>query len=241
MIVQACLNGARPAAFHPALPTTPAALAADAEAAVAAGAAELHVHPRGPDGAESLQPAVIGAAVAAIRARLPGTPVGVSTGEWIERDEDRRLALIGGWKELPDYASVNLGEMGAPAVIERLRRLGVGIEAGLHTASDAERLVALGLGKLALRVLIEIDEQDLPMALAETEAIEAVLAVAGLRKPILLHGYDGTVWPLVRRAAERRYSTRVGLEDGAVLPEGTAAAGNAGLVAAAVGVVRGAR
>lgn len=54
MIVQACLNGARPAAYHPALSLTAAATAADAVACVAAGAAELHLHPREPDGRESL-------------------------------------------------------------------------------------------------------------------------------------------------------------------------------------------
>ncbi len=56
MIVQACLNGARPPGFHPKLPTTPAAIVADAAAAVAAGAQELHVHVRSEDERESLAP-----------------------------------------------------------------------------------------------------------------------------------------------------------------------------------------
>ena len=59
MIIQACLNGARPAGYHPALPLTPDAIAHDAAACVAAGAAELHIHPRGADGRESLAPDVI--------------------------------------------------------------------------------------------------------------------------------------------------------------------------------------
>ena len=50
MIVQACINGARRGDFHAALPLTAEAMARDAEACVAAGAAELHIHPRGPDG-----------------------------------------------------------------------------------------------------------------------------------------------------------------------------------------------
>ena len=49
--------------------------------------------------------------MAAIRAAIPGTLVGISTGAWIERDDDRRLAHMAAWRELPDYASVNLSEL----------------------------------------------------------------------------------------------------------------------------------
>jgi uncharacterized protein (DUF849 family) len=61
LIVQACINGARPAAFHPALPLTPDAMARDSAACTAAGAAEIHLHPRGPGGRESLAPAAMDA------------------------------------------------------------------------------------------------------------------------------------------------------------------------------------
>ncbi len=239
MIVQACLNGARLAAYHPALPLAVAAVAADAVACVAAGAAELHLHPRGPDGRESLAPAAMDATVLAVRRACPGTLAGVSTGAWIEGDADRTLACIENWRELPDYASVNLSEPGAPAVMERLWRRGIGVEAGLASAADAERLVALGLGARALRILIEIEAQDEGEALAVAEGIEAVLARAGLRRPVLLHGLDATVWRFVARAAERRFSTRVGLEDGCLLPDGAVSPGNAALVAAATGLFAG--
>src|ERR1700689_1534605 len=56
MIVQACMNGARDVDFHPALPLTVEAMARDGASCVAAGAAELHLHPRGPDRRESLGP-----------------------------------------------------------------------------------------------------------------------------------------------------------------------------------------
>ena len=54
MIVQACINGARAADYHPRLPWTPDAIACDSAACVAAGAAELHIHARSADGRESL-------------------------------------------------------------------------------------------------------------------------------------------------------------------------------------------
>ena len=234
MIVQACLNGARPVGYHPALPVTPEAIAADAAACVAAGAAEIHVHPRATDGTESLAPEVIDATVAALRRRLPGTAIGISSGAWIERDDIRRLALIAAWNELPDYASVNLAEEDAPAVIAALLARGIGVEAGIATASDAERLVAMGAGPRCLRLLIEIRGADWAAARAEADAIAAVFARAGLHRPVLLHGFDDLLWPFVRLAAERQLSTRIGLEDGATLPDGAMTAGNVALVQAAV-------
>ena len=85
----------------------------------------------------------------ALKTALPGTLVGISTGAWIEKDDDRLLAYIGRWSVLPDYASVNLGEKNAPAVIERLHRSGIAIEAGLAHPDDAKRLLSLGLDRLA--------------------------------------------------------------------------------------------
>ncbi|MAS03829.1 MAG: 3-keto-5-aminohexanoate cleavage enzyme [Ahrensia sp.] len=231
MIVQACLNGARPSDWHSRLPLTPEAMAQDAVRCISAGAAELHVHPRDAAGRESLF--AVDETVAALRSACPGTLIGVSTGDWIEKDQDRTLSAIEGWAEPPDYASVNLVEKDAPSTMDALLRRGVGIEAGLATVADAERLCTLPGRHRVLRVLIEIEEQDSGAALAAADAIARILQENGLRKPILLHGFDASVWPLVERTFERFWSTRVGLEDGRLLPDGTVAAGNADLVRAA--------
>jgi uncharacterized protein (DUF849 family) len=238
MIVQACINGARAAGFHPALPLTAHAMARDGAACIGAGAAELHIHPRGPDGRESLGPSTMDATLLTVRRACPGSFIGVSTGAWIEADASRTLAAIDSWRELPDYASVNLMEPEAPAVMERLRRRGVGIEAGLASVDDAERLAALKPGAQALRILVEMSEQNLSHALAITDTIVEVLERAEIRRPILLHGCDATVWRLAALAAERRWSTRVGLEDGARLPDGAIASGNAALMRAAIEIFR---
>jgi len=203
MIVQACINGVRRRDFHPKLPLDVQAMASDAAACVAAGAGELHIHPRGADGRESL--AAVDATVLAVRRACPGTLVGVSTGAWIENDAGRTRAAIAGWRELPDYASVNLSEADAPAVMELLRQRGVGIEAGLATTEDAERFVALADRSRVLRILIEIDIHDLAAALDEARGIGAVLERAEMRRPILLHGVDATVWPFVELARQRRW------------------------------------
>ncbi|TIW73122.1 MAG: 3-keto-5-aminohexanoate cleavage protein, partial [Mesorhizobium sp.] len=151
------------------------------------------------------------------------------------------LVAIAGWHELPDYASVNLSETAAPVVMESLRQRGIGIEAGLATIADAERLISLDHGGRVLRVLIEISEQALDEAFAVADGIEKVLERAGIRRSILLHGENATMWPFVQRAAGRKLSTRVGLEDGKELPDGGIAAGNAALVAAAVTIYRAGR
>ncbi len=138
------------------------------------------------------------------------------------------------WKELPDYASVNLSETDAPAVMELLRDRGVGVEAGLASVADADRFVKLDHCSRVLRILIEIEEQKLEAAYRLANDIAALLDHAGLRRPILLHGLDATVWPFVEMACRRRWSTRVGLEDGKQLADGTTARDNSDLIAAAV-------
>ncbi|MER8482221.1 3-keto-5-aminohexanoate cleavage protein [Mesorhizobium sp. M1322] len=241
MIVQTCINGARSADFHPQLPLDADAMARDGASCVAAGAAELHVHARGLDGRESLAPEAMDRTMLALRRACPGTLIGVSTGAWIENDDEQTLAAITGWSELPDYASVNLSEDAAPEVMQSLRQRGIGIEAGLASTTDAERLVRLDRGSQVLRILIEISEQELDVGLGVSDGIVAVLDRAGMRRAILLHGADATVWPFVHRAAERRWSTRVGLEDGKQLPDGTTASGNAALTAAAVAIFQAGR
>lgn len=234
MIIQACLNGNRDAAFHPMLPTTPEAIVADGLAAVHAGANEIHVHVRDKAGRETLNPDDVDRTVAALRGACPGTLIGISTGAWIESDDRRRRDFIRNWSVLPDHASVNLIEDDCAAVIALLHERGIAVEAGLWTAGDAEKWLSLGLAHAALRALIEINHQDEDQAIREVAAIEAVLARSAVVKPVLLHGADAMMWPLIDRAFARRYATRVGLEDGRLLPDGRMAPNNAELVAAAL-------
>jgi uncharacterized protein (DUF849 family) len=54
-----------------------------------------------------------------------------------------------------------------------------------------------------------------------------------LRLPVLLHGLDATKWPLYREALRLGLDTRIGLEDGKLLPSGATADGNEALIRAA--------
>lgn len=203
---------------------------------VEAGASELHIHPRSADGRESLS--AVDEVMVALRNACPGTLAGVSTGAWIEGDEETTRNCIRNWRVLPDYASVNLSEPDAPEIIDLLGRKGVGVEAGLATVSDAERFISLPQSHQVFRVLIEIEEQQQDDADRIADSIMLILGQAGVARPVLLHGFDATVWHFIRRARQRRWSTRVGLEDGRLLAEGSVAQSNAELVAEAVKIFR---
>ncbi|MGO4337402.1 3-keto-5-aminohexanoate cleavage protein [Labrys sp. KB_33_2] len=233
-MLQACLNGSRSRDFHPALACTPAELAYDAKAAIGAGAEELHVHPRGQDGEQSLEPADVGAALEAIRASVPGVPVGISTLWTIPPTGRARQAPMREWRTLPDYVSVNLSEEDAPEIMALMIQRRIGIEAGLATVADALRLVALPSAERCLRVLIEIEEQETAAGLHVAHEILAVLNHANLGLPIQLHGSDRTQWSMHDEAVRLGLDRRIGLEDGADLPDGTRAADNAELLRTAV-------
>ncbi|SFP41644.1 3-keto-5-aminohexanoate cleavage enzyme [Geodermatophilus dictyosporus] len=112
-MLHGCLNGARRPDEHPALPVTPQQLAVDAVAVRAAGAGGVHLHVKDPAGADTLAAVELAAALTAVRAAVPGLPVGVTTGAWAVPDPAARVAAVRSWTVLPDTASVNWHEDGA--------------------------------------------------------------------------------------------------------------------------------
>jgi uncharacterized protein (DUF849 family) len=229
-LLQAALNGSRSKADHPAVPITTAELVADARACVGAGAGAIHLHPRDADGRETLDSAIVDATVRAVREAC-GVPVGVSTGAWIERDPERRAELVGAWTA-PDYASVNLSEPGAVAVMDALRAAGIGIEAGVWTMEDALRLSKSGHADGLTRILVEMIDEPREAAAALASATQAVLDSLTIDAPRLQHGEGETTWPVLRDAIARGCDTRIGLED-TLVDETGAPADNAWLVRAA--------
>jgi uncharacterized protein (DUF849 family) len=228
MLLQAALNGDRAPSDHPAVPVTPEQLAADAVACAAAGARAVHLHPRDEDGRERLDAWLIDAVVELVRNEAE-IPVGVSTGAWIEPDLERRLALIGAWRA-PDYASVNLSEEGSERVMAALTEAGVGIEAGVWSVEDAERLAASGAA--VTRVLVEPVDAGAG-ALEIVAGIHDALDRLGVDAPRLQHGDGDATWVLIEDAVRRGCDTRVGLEDTLQGPDGRPTAGNEALIRAA--------
>jgi uncharacterized protein (DUF849 family) len=235
MLVVAALNGGRSAADHPAIPVSPAQLGVAAAEAVSAGAGAVHFHVRGMDRRETLAAADVARAVTEVRQR--GVPFGVSTGAWIIADPVRRLAAIGEWSALPDFASVNFDEEGAAELASYLLDRGIGIEAGLANRFAAEQLVRSGLAVRCLRIMFEPREQTVAGAMTSVAEAESVLDAAGVHVPRLLHGVDATAWPLVEAAHTRGYATRIGFEDTLTLPGGDLAGDNGELVRTALAVL----
>jgi uncharacterized protein (DUF849 family) len=229
--LQATLNGDLTKAAHPAVPVSAEELARDAAACVAAGARAIHLHPRDAAGRERLEAEVVDDVVARVR-QACGVPVGVSTGAWIEPDLERRLELVRAWRA-PDYASVNLSEPGAGEIMEALLDAGVGIEAGVWSVEDAERLAASGAGGRVTRILVEPVEAGAAGAVAIVEDIHAALDGLGLAAPRLQHGDGDATWVLLTEAVRRGLDTRIGLEDTLREPDGARTTGNVALVRSA--------
>ncbi|GAA2352238.1 3-keto-5-aminohexanoate cleavage protein [Saccharopolyspora halophila] len=235
-MLQVCLNGARSPREHFHLPVRPEDLAKAAAAAVAAGATDVHLHPKTPDGADSIDPHQVAAALRAVRAAVPGTPLGVTTGAWTTPDTAERVRAINAWTVLPEYASVNWHEPGADEIAATLLRRGVAVEAGIFSGTDADRNLARSPHRNRItRLLAEVTDPTASGAAATAEALLARLHPA--RAPILLHGEAGGAWPVLAVAARRGFPTRIGLEDTLLLPDGRVAEDNAELVAAATRIL----
>src|SRR5689334_10320590 len=231
-MLQACVNGGRKRDFHPTLPLSADELAADARAVVTAGADQIHLHVRGADGRESLHPDDVARTLAAVRQAVPGVPIGLSTGWWIPPKGRARQEHIRAWQALPDYVSINLIEEDSAEVIDLALSKGIGVEAGIWSVADAEKFIAHPAAISCLRVLIEINEQDLSAGMQVYRGVIDILDRAGIRLPRLLHGFDATMWDFYREALTQSLDGRIGLEDGKHLPDAAVAEGNAALIRA---------
>jgi len=233
-LLQAALNGDR---GLPVVPRTPDELASEARASVDAGARVLHLHPYDAHGRQTFDAEPCAAAIRAVRAVCPGIPISLSTSAEIEGDPERRRALVAAWTDLPELVTANQGEEGILDLCALLVERGVGIEAGLLSLDDAHAFVASGIAGHCVRAMVEPLGEDPDMAVAEAEAIENVLAIAGIGLEQVHHGDGLASWAVNRRGAALGHGIRTGLEDTAVLPDGRPAAGNGELVAAAAAIL----
>lgn len=234
-MLQLCPNGIRGPAEHPGLPTTPTAVAADVVTGQALGIADVHVHPKDADGADTVDPELVAAFVEAARAAAPGLTVGVTTGEWAAPGPAEMVAAIRRWTARPDHASVNWHETGADDVAAALLDQGVAVHAGLFTDADGiDRFLASPVANQVARILVEVGEEDPDAGLRSAENLLARLAHVDL--PILFHGMDATCWPVLSRAVQLGLDTRIGLEDTLARPDGTPVTDNAELVRLALAV-----
>jgi uncharacterized protein (DUF849 family) len=237
-MLQGCPNGAR----RRGVPVSPEQIARAAAEMVAAGVAELHLHPKGPSGEDTLDPDRVAAVVLAVREAVPGIPIGVTTGAWATADPAQRVALIRCWDAaaLPDYASVNWHEPGAEGAAQALLELGVGVEAGLYSSGGGHAVLKRsGMAREMHRILAEVTETEPSHApVVAREHVERVRKLAELTgRPPLLHGEESGAWPVFQLASQMATDQRIGAEDVLVDPYGRAA-GNASLVRSAGVILR---
>jgi uncharacterized protein (DUF849 family) len=239
VLVKACLNGTRRVADHPAVPIDAEGLARDAVRVAAMGAGAVHIHPRDREGYETLSADAHEQVIAAVREGCPGMPIGVSTAAWIVPGWEQRLEAIAAWRVLPDFASVNISEVGALQVLDLLIERGIGVEAGLAKERDARIFVEEGLDSAVLRILVEIDDDiDPEEAVRRAAAIDTVLDDGLVEAPRLHHGGGVATWSVIRAALQRGHDVRIGLEDTLVLQSGEPAHDNAALVHEVVAMAR---
>lgn len=230
-MIQATLNGPYDKQRHPRVPTTPREIVDDVAQCVEAGATEFHIHARDDGGAETFHPRAVNSLVERIRGAGHDVAIGLSTGSWVEPDLDRRLSFLAQWEGV-DYATVNVEEDDAEAVMTVLSNRGVGVDAGVFSIEDVYRLRRWGVGEELLRVSVEPFVSKEP-PLSVVEGIHDALDDAAISAPRLQHGDEAWTWILLRDALRRGWSTRIGLEDTVELPDGSTARDNAELVNAA--------
>ena len=223
------------------MPVTPEEQAAAVIECVKAGAQTIHLHVRSVSGDDSLDAEDVTRTLLAVRTASSSAQIGVSTGAWIVPDPAARLQAVAAWEALPDFASVNFSEVGSVEVARLLLSRGVGVEAGLCDVEAGKAFLKSGLAPECIRVLLEPQEQVIEKALQNVKQIERVLesATAANVLPVLLHGTEATVWPMMTQAMVRGYGARIGFEDTLVLPNGKVAQSNGELVREAVQRIKG--
>ena len=222
--LQVCLNGSRSRAEHPAVPQTPAELAADVAHLFAAGARNFHLHVSH-NREQTLEPGAVASTLRAVRAACPDAELAVSTAEGIAATPAERARLLAGWTAWPDVLCVNLSEAGIDDVLALGGARGAALEAGLWTPADVQKFRTLGHLRWR-RVLLEPLSDDPDTAHAELTILLGALSDFRPDLPRLAHGIEGATWPLLRRAATLGFESRIGLEDVLTLPDDSTPAGN---------------
>ncbi|HZZ47989.1 MAG TPA: 3-keto-5-aminohexanoate cleavage protein [Pseudonocardia sp.] len=238
-MLQGCLNGARPADAHPALPVTPYYLARDARAVSRYGITSVHIHPRDPHGQETLDPLHVGDAVAAIHSEVPGMEVGVPAARWVAPDPRDRIDAVMAWGRLgagmPDVISVNVHDSEWRKICAAAFSVGIGLELGVWTTADAVTLRKQGIPPGTVRIVAEPTMSGPNTAVAEAARIMRALGPPQDGISVLLHGEEDGAWPVLEYALSvKNIDTRIGFEDVLVRPDKWLATGNEDLVKSAL-------
>lgn len=227
MTIQIALNGNR---NEPIVPKTTESIVESAILSIEKGAESIHFHSRDDKGNETLKGIYVDNQIEKLRTNLKNIPIGISTGEWIEPDLNKRLEQISSWQNLPDFVSINYHEIGFEEVTKLISEKGIKIEIGLNSLKSAENFTTSNLQGDFLRILIEPQEQMLKLAIETVIKIENHINNCNIKLPFLLHGLNNTCWDLLTLAIKKNYQTRIGFEDTMTLPNEEKAKSNMELI-----------
>jgi beta-keto acid cleavage enzyme len=114
----------------------------------------------------------------------------------------------------------------------------IGVDAGIYSGTSApDAFSRFGRHNQVQRVLAEVTDTDAGTATASAAALLEAIG-PGWAGNVLLHGEEGSAWPVLAFAARLHCDTRIGLEDVLTLPDGTTPRSNADLVTAALSILR---
>lgn len=237
MLIKVALNGARPKSENKFIPQTLEEIKNEVTQLYGMGLKVFHIHCYDENGNESLHPKDVDNLVVAIKGIGGDIQVGISSGDWIEPDLQKRIAYIKQWSHAPDFISVNMIEDAALEVCEVLLAKGVLIEAGLNEKKAAEIFAESDLREGCCRVLIEPEEEELSAALKTVREIEDVLDSHNIGIKRLLHGFNSVAWNILREAEKRGYDRRIGMEDTIYLPDGKMVESNVEILQEAIKMI----
>lgn len=213
MLIKIALNGARPKEQNKFIPQKLSEIEEEVRLLFENGNKVFHIHCYDENGSESLKPNDVNNLVSVVKNISPDIQIGISSGDWIEPDLEKRKECIKTWEKVPDFISVNMIEDDAIEISKLLLSKGVEIEAGLNEKKAAEIFVKSNLVKDCIRVLIEPEPEELVPATKTINEIEDVLNEHEVNIPRLLHGFNSAAWELLKEAKRRGYDGRIGMED----------------------------
>ncbi|MBU2602819.1 MAG: 3-keto-5-aminohexanoate cleavage protein [Actinobacteria bacterium] len=249
VIITAALTG--PIALksdNPALPTSPAEIAASAKGAYEAGAAIVHLHLRDSEGLPTADLDVARRTVEAVREACPEVIIQLSTGAGLDVPYEDRMKIV---EARPAMATLNtcsmtfgVGEFRNPPtqmrqLAARMLELGVKPELEIYDTGHLDMAMAL----FAEDLLVEPLQVSFVMGVrGGMPADPALLAYLVQRLP------SGTNWQVIGVGRANLSMTsiglamggnaRTGLEDTLYLEKGRLASSNAELVERLVGIAR---
>lgn len=230
MLLKIALNGARPKSENEYMPQSLDEIEKEVRSIYQNGYKVFHIHCYDKTGKESLKPEDVNNLVSRIKNISPEIQIGISTGDWIEPDVEKRINYIKGWKILPDFASVNMIESNSIDISKLLIERGILVEAGLNDREAAEIFVKSKLSEGVCRILIEPEEENFSAAISTINEIETVLDSNGINIKRLLHGFNSASWDMLREAKKRGYDGRMGMEDTIFLESGIKVSSNLKLI-----------